>query len=175
MARNPLHKPTIPRRSRVCCRTREKLEPGAEYISLILEGEGEGEYIREDILLSYWQQHPEDELAKRAKSSWKSKIPLKPEAPKEQEEFLERAYEMFLEHHEKTSPEDLLRAFVLALFLQRKKVFIFRQEMQHLDNPAYVFETQGAEDIYCVPAVKPTEEQMKSLQDELSHEIGIVP
>ncbi len=58
MARNPLHKPTIPRRSRLCSRTKEKFEPGSEYISLILEGEDEGEYIREDILLKHWEKHP---------------------------------------------------------------------------------------------------------------------
>lgn len=174
MAKKTLHKPSIPRRSRSCCRTKEKFCPGSEYISFVIEGDEEGSLAREDILLSYWKEHPEQELIGRAKSSWKAKIPLFKDVPKEPAELLDRAYELFLEHHEKHSGDDLLKAFILAMFLQRKKVFIYRQEMIQGDQTLYVFEAAGSEEVYCVPVVKPTQEQIKTLQDEFSHEIGIL-
>lgn len=170
MAGNPLHKLIIPRRSRSCSRTKKKFEPGAEYISIISEGEKEGHFHREDILYDYWKDHEEPELLEKARSTWRALVPSGPDVPKEPEELLERAVELFFEYSEK---DDRLRAFILALFLARKKVFIFRQEIIHQDHPAYLFEVVDTEEIVCLPVMKPRQEQIREIQDELSREVGI--
>ncbi|NGX57842.1 MAG: hypothetical protein K940chlam3_00739 [Chlamydiae bacterium] len=175
MAGNPLHKPVIPRRSRSCSKTKKKFEPGSEYISIISEGEKEGHFDREDIYFDYWKEHEDKDLIKRSRSYWRANVPLGPDVPKEPEELLERAFELFFEYSEKESPEDQLRAFILALFLARKKVFIFRQEIMHNNCPAYLYEITDTEEVICLPVLKPTPEQIQEIQDELSREVGIVP
>jgi len=171
MAGNPLHKPVIPRRSRVCSKTKKKFEPGDEYMSIILDGEHEGLFHREDIFLDYWEQHRDEDLLKAACSSWRAKVPEGPDVPKEPEELLERAFELFFEYLDKPDP---LRAFILALFLARKKVMIFRQEMMHQDRQTYVYEVVETEEMVCVDVIKPTLQQIQEIQDELSREIGLL-
>jgi len=171
MAGNPLHKPVIPRRSRVCSKSQKKFEPGDEYLSIISEGEHEGLFHRDDILLEYWEQNRDEALLKNSCSSWRAKIPAGAEAPKEAEELLERAFELFFEALDKPDP---VRAFILALFLARKKVLIFRQEMFHQDKQTYVYEVADSEEVICVDVMKLSPKQLQEIQDELSREIGLL-
>jgi len=172
MAGNPLHKPIIPRRSRNCSRSNKKFEPGDQYLSIISEGEHDGLYHREDILLEIWEENPDQDLLKKACSSWKAKIPKGADVPQEPQELLERAYELFFESLDK---HESLRAFILALFLARKKVFIFRQEMIHHDKLSYLYEVADTEEVVCLEVMKPTKEQIQEIQDELSREVGLLP
>lgn len=160
----------IPRRSRVCTRTREKFAPGSEYISIITEGENEGEFIREDISVAYWNQHGSEEGLAKAKSHWKGKLPMKPEGVKEPEELMTRAFEMFEGALEQ--PEGELTAFILALFLARKKVLVLRQEMEHYGRLHYLFESKEGEEVYSVPILHPTAEEVERVQGELASGIA---
>jgi len=171
MAGNPLHKPIIPRRSRSCSKSKKKFEPGDEYLSIIFEKEHEGLMHREDISISYWEEHRDDMLLQEACSSWRAKIPEGLNAPKEPEEMLERAFELFFEYLDKPDP---MKAFILALFLARKKVMIFRQEMMHQDRQTYVFEVVETEEMVCVDVMKPTLSQTQEIQDELAREVGLL-
>ncbi len=171
MAGNPLHKPVIPRRSRSCCRTKKKFDAGDDYISLILEGDGDGTYTRDDILLAHWNANQEPELLEQACSSWKAKIPAGTETVKEPEELIDRAFELFYEALDKA---DALRAFVLALFLARKKALLFRQELVDGERVAYVYEVAETEEALCVDVIKPSQQQIEEIQDELSREIGLL-
>lgn len=158
----------IPRRSRICTKTKEKLAPGSEYVSVIREGDEEGEFLREDVSIGYWNEHGA-ELLEGCKSHWRGRMPLKVEV-KEPEELMSRAFEMF--EAALGEPEGELTAFVLALFLARKKVLVLRQEMEHYGRLHYLFEVKEGEEVFSVPILHPTEEEIARVQGELASGIA---
>jgi len=115
-----LKKLSIPRRSFCCAKTEERFSPDAEYISLIREGE-EGELYREDISLTWWTKHGQEDLLKEVKSFWRGRVPSSSSRPEEPQEFYDKALYLLRHCLSEDNQESDLKAFILALFLARKK------------------------------------------------------
>lgn len=159
--------PKVPRRSRSCAKSGLPFQPGMEYISLLKEGQGE-EYIREDIAFSWWKEQGSEALLKETKSHWRGKVPLKEEAPKTPDQLFERAFELLTEYLEKGSP----KAFLIALFLARKKKLILREEFPDEAGVTMLYEVAETEEMISVRAYELHGEEMAKFQQELNCEIG---
>lgn len=171
MARNPLLNFSIPRRGRSCAHSGQKLEPGAEYLSILTEGASEGELVREDILYSWWQEHGSTAELEAAKSSWRGKVPACEGSPVTKEEYLERAFELLYEY---LKAEERIKAFLVALYLARKKKLLLRQEMVAEGRTTYLYEVAETEEIIPIEVVEPSADDIENLQKILNDEIGFV-
>lgn len=159
-----INAPKVPRRGRSCSRSGVPFQPGMEYLSLLREGRGD-ELIREDIALSWWKEHGSEEILNEAKSHWKGHVPLKSEAPKTPDEIFERAFELLESYMQEESP----KAFLVALFLARKKRLILRQELL---EGCMLYEVADTEEMLSIKPYEIDTEEMIKLQQELNHEIG---
>ncbi len=68
----------IPRRSSVCFKAQEPLNPGVEYYSVLTKGEEE-KYSREDYCLACWEMVRQDKLSGQLHTHWKAKVATKKE------------------------------------------------------------------------------------------------
>lgn len=150
-----MRKLEIPRRSRKCLKGEEELAPGMEYCSALTEAE-EGNYLRHDYCINCWQGLSNDE---KGHTHWRSKIPQKVEEtlPKDRDD---RAM-VLLKQLRTTSPQE---AFVLALFLVRRKRLIWRQEVDPDGEKFDLYEEVGTEEMIPVKKIPLTDIEIATTQ-----------
>lgn len=141
----------IPRRSQICAHGQEPLEPGDEFYSVLWNGENERQLIRQDYCVACWEKVINQESFRVMRSYWKSKIPLKKESialPKQRDE---RAFYLLKEALKSDSLDDQTEAFILALYLARKRLLVLRQELPQLNGDiGLLYEHQVSEELLCV-------------------------
>lgn len=149
----------IPRRSRKCHKGEEELFPGMEYCSTLTDGE-EGNYLRRDFCIACWQGLSDEE---RGETHWRSKIPKKEEEtlPKDRDD---RAMAL-LKQLRATS---LQEAFVLALFLVRRKRLIWRQEVEPDGEKFDLYEEVGTEEMIPVKKIPLTDIETAKIQEQIA-------
>jgi hypothetical protein len=157
----------IPRRAPVCAMRQENLTPGIEYFSILSEDPHVG-VIRKDYCASCWK-----EVAPKTDIYWKSKIPNKVKEklllPKEKNQ---RALALLKKALADGSHQNQLRAFILALYLARKKILSAKQNICN-ENGAMItlYEVRENEEIILVPKFDlssiPIEELQKDLAEQL--------
>lgn len=151
----------IPRRHTKCQIGEEKIEAGMEYHSILFE-EGEETYSRVDCCPACWEQADKEELLKGSRTHWKSKVPDKVSADEKTLRRIDRSLEML---KEESNPE---RAVLLAMFLQRKKILLFRQELVRDDGSAYLlYEVKGTEEMLPVPKLSISNIDVAAAQKEM--------
>ncbi|GEM_PF-1639589 len=166
MSKRLLKQLPIPRRARSCARSNQPFQPGDTVVSLISDGQKEGVYEREDILQSEWDEQPGEGV----RSYWTSVIPERAKKPTTPDEYLERAMTLLVDFLDKEEAQ--LKAFLLALFLGRKKKLIFRGELREEGTDYYLFEVEESEEMLTLPVLDPSEAELARVQQELSDEIG---
>ncbi|MEI8366539.1 MAG: hypothetical protein WCF65_09015 [Parachlamydiaceae bacterium] len=157
----------IPKRAATCAHGGELITPGMEYYSVIAAREADGGYDRHDYCPLCWQQ-----LSKREErsSSWKSSVPLKKavsELPKKRDD---RALYLLKEALSSTAADELVKeeAFVLSLYLARRRLIFFRQELKRNNQPVLLYEVAETEEMLCVPKVELSQLKMDTLQVDLA-------
>lgn len=154
----------IPRRHQKCQEGGEKIEAGMDYHSVLFE-EGEDAYRRTDFCPACWDTIDRDRLLKEACTHWKSSVPKKESVDERTLNRIERALELLKEGIEGDEPEKTL---ILAMFLQRKKVLILRQELTREDGSVYMlYEVNGTEEMLPVPKVSITNIDANKVQEEI--------
>lgn len=139
----------IPKRAHVCAKGGEALEAGMEYYSVITGETEENKFSRQDFCLDCWKNMA-SEFLKTARSCWKSMVPQKFKEialPKAREE---RIFHLFRELSKSSMLEEQAEAFVLALYLARKKKLVMRQQMQRTEEIIQVYEAVENEEIFCI-------------------------
>lgn len=149
----------IPRRKRHCDLCTQSFAPQSTYDTVLVEKE-EG-WDRRDFCSSCWNP----ELKQSAKSHWRAIVPRKIEgAAATEETFLELIDHLRLILEKASNPS---QAFILALYLARKKLLQKRQEVEHDGVLVTLYEVKGNEEILAVPHIDITTLDAASLQEEL--------
>lgn len=159
----------IPKRSNVCHQGKEPLLPGAEIYSTLKEGTIEGTYERQDFCLTCWKQLAKENSHHEVCSSWRSKIPLKKEASDLPKQRDARALCLLKEALKSNEPDDQAEAFVLTLYLARRRLLYFRQDLVLEDGqPASVCEVAETEEMLCIRKIALSHLQVEKIQQQLA-------
>lgn len=134
----------IPKRSRSCSQCQESFALGDEYCSLLKKDE-KLNILRFEYCAACWPM-----LNLSEKVFWKARVQAIKALPLSDRTRDERALELFRDPRSQDSEELQEEAFVLALFLLRKKRIAFRQKMT--DPPLDVYEILEMEELV---AIKP--------------------
>lgn len=116
----------IPKRNTVCSAQGERLLPGMEYYSLLIEND-EQQMIRQDFCTSCWPQVADSDVVLKSRGYWKSKIDLKKSEPASSRS--DKALNLLKELLQ-TTPLQEGEIFVLAIFLSHARKLILRQEFE---------------------------------------------
>ena len=142
-----------------------------EFYSALVESEEKGLYQRYDYCAPCWSLLNVQKLYPKLVSHWKSRVPAKKlvdELPKQRDaRVLALLKDAILQNQ---SPDE---AFVLALYLARKRLIVLRQEMA-LPNgggAASLYEVLETEEMLCVPRLQLSELQVGKIQQSLASQL----
>jgi len=159
----------IPRRATACLHGQEPFVGGMEYYSVLMDGPSEGIYQRQDYCSQCWDKLSKEKALPPNQSSWKSNVPLKKEASDLPKQRDARALYLLKEAIKSQEPADCEEAFVLSLYLARKRLMYQRQEIKLADGkPALIFEVAETEEMLCVRKIPLSELQVGNVQLELA-------
>lgn len=157
----------IPKRSQICAKGNEPLSPGMEYYSVLVEDD-EKEMVRHDYCSSCWDKFVQKEVNKQA-THWKSKVPTKKEETALPKQRDERAMILLKHGLTKDSVDAQAEAFVLALYLARKRIINLRQELAQEDGSLIsLYEVADTEEMLIVKKLKLSQLQTEKIQQDLA-------
>ena len=153
----------IPRRQRQCARGQEPFTQGMAYVSRLTLIK-DGEYTREDFCVDCWAKEQD-----KGYISWKGEVPRKTAVEKKTDR-LEKALDILKQGLESDVAEDQKEAFLLALFLQRKKWLLSRGEFRRKGHEKLLFEVAGTEEMIEVPKI-PLSASDGALQERIAQKL----
>lgn len=159
---------SIPKRASCCAQGQEPLSSGMDYYSILKEGPEEGSYLRYDYCPACWPavQKQQD---KEIRSSWKAHIPSKKELSDLPKQRDARALHLLKEIIARQDSQAEAEAFVLALYLARRRKIVLRQEVAlEKGKRASLYEVLETEEMLCIPKLSLSELQIDSVQQELA-------
>lgn len=162
----------IPKRARVCFRGQESFAPGTEYYSLLIGQDDR--YGRQDYCLACWSIFTSENESEAMRRYWKGVVPVKSIQDKGNLSRDARAMELLKETVQGDSMEGHFEAFVLALYLQRRKLLALRDEIEHDGSWMNVYEDLASEEIICVKKIALQHIDAKRIQESLSQKLVIV-
>jgi len=151
----------VPRRSRSCHTCEKPFEKGHEYFSMLLQ-EQKG-LLRNDFCPACWKQQP-------CFTYWKARIPEKLDQREEEKSRLELAFEIM---REAIAQDNLEEAFILSLFLARKKYLILREEVDHEGEKVQLYEVVHSEEMLPIKRVDVTRLEVDRIQKQISEKLII--
>lgn len=165
----------IPRRNRTCNKAEEPLAPGTIYYSILVE-EGKG-YQRQDFCKSCWEKEMREEWVPKASGHWKAQVPAKKNSDAASQKKEERALDLLKEALANKVEEEMAEAFILALYLARRKWLILREEIkQSKEHSLLVYEVSETEEMIAVPRPKSLSQiQVGTIQAKLVEKLKNPP
>lgn len=161
----------IPRRSPRCVQNQEVLVPGADYYSVISEDDN-GAFVRKDFCVACWEASAKQECLKEAKGYWKSKVPAKQIEPQRSQNREILALDLLRQALTRNTPEDQAEAFILALYLVRKRMIYMRQQLQQADGQVVTFyEVADNEEMLAVRKFPLSQLEIVTLQQRLAEKL----
>jgi len=161
----------IPRRSKRCSLNQEQFAEGTEYYSLLQRDEDKGHYVRKDFCNVCWEQVSKD-YEKGSCSLWKSKVPLRSFEKKSESRDI-RALDILRESIQDLNENILAEAFVLALYLARKRIIVQREEVYIEEKKMLLFEIIATEEMLLIPKIELSQIQTDNVQLELVKKLSI--
>jgi len=153
----------IPKGANCCSKGNEPLEPGAQYHSVLSDGEGE-ETLRHDYCVACWTAL---EQAPEGHTHWIGKVPAK----KEKREPLNRddqAFELLRCALDSAEPEAKSEAFVLALYLARRRILAMRKEKASDEGSLQLYEVMASGEMLAVPRIDLSHLQVEAIQKAIA-------
>ncbi|GAB4231233.1 MAG: hypothetical protein Tsb0021_09550 [Chlamydiales bacterium] len=157
----------IPRRKRKCIACEHQFNPGMEYASVLKETENDHVFSRDDFCLNCWKE----QSVEAAKSYWKAKVPQTKRNPQDPESHLEEVLDLLREEMTKRNDYSDKVAFVLSLYLTRKKYIILRQEMELAGSEYYLYEVVSTEEMLNIKKCSLNLQEMQEIQEGLTKKI----
>lgn len=153
----------IPRRGHYCALGNEPLKEGTIYYSLLEEGETD--IVRRDYCPVCWEKIS----IKGQRAYWKSRVlPKKREAHKAVD-FSHYAFLLLKEALHNNTEEAQEEAFVLALFLARKRQLHLRDEIEREAGERYfLYEVAATEEMLAVKKLDLSTLKTEKVQDNLA-------
>jgi len=159
----------VPKRATVCSKGQETLVPGADYFSLLLEDPEEG-LVRQDFCSACWDKAF---LTDAVKLHWKAKVPHKKNVVMlSAQDRDERVMEVFRELLAEKTEQSNTEAFILALYLARRKMIYLRQEQLQADGSVLLlYEVADTEEMLCLKKIALSEMQIEKVQHEIARKL----
>lgn len=158
---NPFVQLDIPKRSVTCTKGGERLAPGTDYYSLILEGENES-IIRHDYCSKCWTP---PQVSKKH-TYWKSSIEAKPELPASQSRT-EKALALLKNLLQQPVGQEN-EIFVMALYLAHARKLVLRKEFEEQGVAYYLYEVMHQDEFITIKKVDLSLLETHALQKTLS-------
>lgn len=159
----------IPRRNAHCFRAQESLNDGKDYYS-VLEEDEQSVLQRRDYCQNCWQALLQE--VNPPKTYWKSKSALKVEEEKPKQNRNEQVLSLLKNALAEVSPESHEEAFVLALYLQRKRYLRFCRNMQKENGHTFaLYEVVATEEMLAVPKLSLSQLNVAAIQAKLSEQL----
>ncbi|MBA3958739.1 MAG: hypothetical protein H0X51_10160 [Parachlamydiaceae bacterium] len=161
----------IPKRGKSCAVAGEEFVAGHDYYSvLIAEEEG---FQRKDFCLVCWNNLEKEKVIENVDSHWKSTVSAQkannePVAIKSRDE---RALELLKIALQNEALEDQVEAFVLALYLARRKLLHLRQEIQRDGQKVNLYEIVATEEMIAVKRVLVSQLQITAVQTRIAEKL----
>jgi len=160
----------IPRRSRHCRLKQEPFTPGMRYHSVLAEAE-EGDLQRQDYCSQCWEavaQGPE----KHGQSHWIGRVPHDKEEKEENLDRDERALVLLKEALQSDSDAAHDEAFVLALYLERRRLLARRKETIQQGYKFLLYEVLATEEMLAVKLIDLSKLSVAGLQRKISRKLN---
>lgn len=171
MSKIPFHL-EIPRRGQACAGQGEAFSPGAEYYSVVLDGDA-GLLYRKDFCTTCWENSAKKEWLQEARSNWKSTVPEKVAKDKNEVEPEKDVLALLKEALNGEGEEAQAEAFLLALYLARKKQIYLRQQLKEPSGQLIsIYEVAETEEMLCVKRCALSALQMDSIQKRLMDQLN---
>lgn len=154
----------IPSRSQSCVIKGELFVPGMEYFSELLE-DPNGKWLRKDYCVSCWQKKESGEIY------WKSSVPTHAKKPQENPEIHAEMIQALKELIEAKQEEE--KAFMLALFLARKRKLALRKEMEENGKTLQLYEILETEEMVPVVFVPLSEIKTEEIKAYFKKKFGV--
>lgn len=161
----------IPKRTARCSLGQETFESGMDYYSVVIDEKDQG-LVRQDYCAGCWKHLDKAPILAKAKGHWNSQVPAKKTAQEMSKSREEKAIALLREALAADSKESAAEAFVLALFLARKKMIKACDEIfLETGLPATLYEILDAEEMICVPRIKLSDLQIDTLQESIAQKL----
>jgi hypothetical protein len=160
----PLFPFEIPRRSTHCSQQGEKLFPGMEVYSTLLEDNGQ--ISRRDFCPSCWLNSQQKGEIKS--SYWKSIIEVK-EVRQSSHSIYQKAWNLLYELQK--DPQKEAELFVLCIFLAHARQLILRQEFSTAEGMYQIYEKRKEEEYITVKKFFLSEKQILEIQKNVSEKL----
>jgi uncharacterized protein YxeA len=164
---NSLFKLEIPKRNAYCSHGGERLLPGMEIYSLILEGNAQ-RLARRDFCCACWQQVQGEGGGLEPCSYWKSKIEQRKSVVASSR--IERALTL-LRDLQQASEQQEAEIFVLCLFLSHARQLALRQEFQKEEVTYQLYEILRKEEYLTIKALNLSHTQIEEIQKSLAYQL----
>jgi hypothetical protein len=166
---NSLFQLEIPKRSTQCAHQGERLLPGMDIYSLLIEEENSPRLVRRDFCLACWTQVGSSQCEQLlARGYWKSKIE-KRKVP-EGSSRVERALALLCTLQQAVEPPEA-EIFVLCLFLSHARQLALRQEFQQEGLTYHLYEILRKEEFFTVKVIHLSQMQIEGLQKTLADQL----
>jgi hypothetical protein len=163
---NSLFQVEIPKRNPHCFHQGERLLPGMEIYSLLLEDESQ-HLMRRDFCLACWTQ-VQGQVEKEACGYWKSKIEQRKASSKSSR--IDRALTLLREFQQAAESREA-EMFVLCLFLAHARQMALRQEFQKEGITYQLYEILHQEEYVTVKMVALSQLQIEAIQIALAKQL----
>ncbi|MCB1136087.1 MAG: hypothetical protein KDK78_07460 [Chlamydiia bacterium] len=157
-------KQSIPKRSHYCFQTKQAFEPGSEYFSLVYETP-EG-CDREDYSAAAWETHGKQRCEELEGVYWKGEVPPRKPKPQTPEEKEKRAMEVLKELLAQEGTES--EAFVLSLYLRRRKKLLFKREKTKDGRLWHLCQISGTKQTLPILQIELTGIEIERVQAEIA-------
>lgn len=164
---NSLFQIEIPKRNSYCSLQGERLLPGMEIYSQLLEQETEG-FARRDFCSTCWGQIQAKEENNKLQGYWKSKIEQR--KPTVESSRMSRALSLLKEWQCACEPREA-EIFVLCLFLAHARQLVLRQEFKKEEVIYHLYEVLRQEEYVTVKVVPLSQLQIETIQKSLANSL----
>ncbi len=164
----------IPKMRPICLHCQTKWSQDMICNSFVYE-DIEGKWIRQDACDLCWQAQSKkrgDDPISSERFYWKSKVNLKAKSDLPQIEQMDKPLELLRSLLSTANESSKGEAFVLALFLKRKKKLSERKEISQSDGETFIlYEDLFSQEVFTVPKVSLNTLQVDKIQQELKLKI----
>lgn len=164
---NTLFKLEIPKRSLQCASQGERLQPGMEIYSLLIEDEHQ-RFTRKDFCLSCWSKLQAEGIVQPNQGYWKSKIEEK-RVPVESSR-IERALQLLrgMVQSQQSSESDEAEIFVLCLYLAHARQLVLRKELVRDGAPYQLYEVLHCDEFITIKVKTLSMAEIDTIQKALA-------
>lgn len=169
---NSLFQLEIPKRSALCTHQGERLIPGMEIYSLLMEDADTQRLARRDFCSACWTQVQIAQCEQPlARGYWKSKIEKRKIA--EGASRVERAIALLRTLQQSNETQEL-EIFVLCLFLSHARQLALRQEFQKEGVNYHLYEILRKEEFVTVKVINLSQAQIEAVQKSLADQLQAI-